>query len=138
VRESTRNLVLGSSAGVVLVLAGVFYLRSTGNARSLPDEYNIDGVCLNCHESGEFTYATEQRQPLVCPKCGERAVYSWFYCPKCRKRFVPNLERRDGGPPRLPIVPTCTECGAMAGTYMKEDPVQDPVGDAPLPEWPPE
>jgi hypothetical protein len=139
VNESTRKIVLGTGAGIALLIAAVLFVRSLSGGSRLPRTTSIDGVCLNCHESGEFTYPVSQSEPLTCPKCGERAVYSWFFCHNCNRRFVPNLETHPDRPPSVPVVPVCPACGSSrTGSYIKEDPTQQPVGDAPLPKWPPE
>jgi hypothetical protein len=58
---------------------------------------------------------------------------------ECKKRFIPRLEiRNDGGPPRIPIVPTCTGCGSMKTCgLIVDDPLMPVEGDVPLPKWPP-
>ena len=137
-RLSARQAVLGALAAVGLVVAIVLAARALRAREGLPATYMIDGVCLKCAQSGQFEYSAKADQPLKCPKCGERAVYSWMYCNACRRRFVPNLVSRADGPPALPMAPVCTACGSSnAGAYIAEDTTQQPVGDAPLPKWPP-
>ncbi len=137
--DSAKKSLLVVAALAAVAVAGVMLMRSdSGSGGNLPQQYSIDGVCLKCHESGQFSYSAKQDQPLVCPKCGERAVYSWFYCNACKKRFVPKLQVRADGVAVIPMVPACPACGSTDATpFIQEDPTQQPAGDTPLPAWPP-
>jgi DNA-directed RNA polymerase subunit RPC12/RpoP len=133
-----RNLLLGGLAVVLLALAAYLYFSRAGTGADLPDQYTINAVCLACQQEARITASMGERQPLVCPHCGERAAYSWYYCFNCNKLVIPNLEPAPGGgPPRIPIIPHCPICGAEVGSYMPEDPLQKPTSEhAPLPKWP--
>lgn len=136
--SARRNIVLGGSVIVLFALAAYLYFSRAGAQAELPQEYTIDGVCLACQQEARITASFDEPAPSACPHCGERAVYPWMYCFDCKKRFIPNLEQRGSGPPRYPIVPSCRACGSRnVGQYVPEDPLQKPIGDAPLPEWPP-
>lgn len=136
--ENIRRLGLAVLVVAIFGAAGWMFFHQRERTRKIPGTFNISGVCLNCKTSGEFTYKAGERQPLVCPKCGQRAVYQWFYCPKCRMRLVPPLEPDPaGGPPRLPLMARCPKCGTPIVQWIPEDPDQKPIGDMPLPEWKP-
>lgn len=137
--STRRSLVLGATAVVLLALAAYLYFsRADAGSAALPDEYTVHAVCLACRQEARISAPIRQSPPLVCPHCGERAAYSWFYCERCRKRVIPNLQPApDGGPPKIPMIATCRLCGSPVGTYIPESPEHQPIGDAPLPEWPP-
>lgn len=136
---NTRNLVLG--AVVVLCLGGALLMFARGSSTGAPptgDEFTCIGVCMACEFDGECTYARGEPAPHKCSKCGELAVYPWFYCSECRARFVPRLGRGDTSePPRLPEVIRCPNCG-HSGVMPYTPALHDAEGftDLPLPEWP--
>jgi len=135
--QGQRNLLFGGLAIVVLVLAGVFFVRGQKTTSEVPDTYSIYGVCLACKAEGQTSFAHDERAPHRCDACDEMAVYPWYYCLDCQKRFVPNLYRRDpDGPLRVPRGATCTGCGSSNVTQYIEG-MYKPVGDVtPLPAWP--
>lgn len=136
--STARNAAVGVIA-VALIAFAVYRFGRAGGAAPIPSQYTIEGVCLACKNEVRADASLNQPQPLRCPSCGQDAVYEWMYCNACKKRFVPNLARPDPqGPPRVPVVPSCSACGSTNVTaYIPEDPTQQPVGDAPLPPWPP-
>ena len=101
-----------------------------------PDHIYLNGVCLACQKPVTATYKPGGGPPLVCPECGQQAVYQWCYCQDCEKRFVPRMSpTADGSPPRPPIVPACAQCGGVrTGTW--DDALYESKGDVPLPPWP--
>jgi hypothetical protein len=136
VNETAKKIVLLVVALGAFGIAGYMMFRQTGQAQ-LPTEYRISGVCLACKQEATATSKLSERPPFECQKCRKAAVFPWFYCGQCNKRFVPNLERRGGGPAHLPVVPACPKCGSTStGAYFPDDPDVKPAGDLPLPTWP--
>ena len=135
--EGQRTLMKGGGAVVVIVIALVFLVRGGGQSGTLNRDYTVHGVCLACEQEGETTQAMDAYAPFVCPSCDAHAMYPWFYCDGCCKRFVPELVRPDpDGPLRLPMGIRCPACGGtQIGQYDPQMPTQTPVGDAPLPKW---
>ena len=129
IAAKTERIKLGTAAYLTI--------RSQGSGQ-LPDVFTIQGVCLACQKEGEAKFEAEENPPLVCPLCGERAVFEWMFCQTCKKRFVPILETDpDGGPPHLPVVPVCLACGSnRTGSYIPQRPGYESEGDV-LPKWPP-
>lgn len=134
--KGQRNLLLGGIAVAAIAVAILLFARGRGSS-ALPKEYTIWGVCLACQEEAETTQPLADYAPFECPHCSQHAVYNWFYCYDCKKRFVPDLGRPDpGGPLRLPTGLRCRACRSdYVGQYDPQLPTQDPVGTAPLPDW---
>ena len=133
-----RDLVLGAIAALLAALAAyrVFFARS--GKPSIPARYAIEGVCLACREPASLEAKLDQHQPFTCARCGQQAVYEWMFCLDCRKRFVPDLVPSTDGPARVPAFAPCPACRRTNVTqYIPQDTTQQPVGDAPLPRWPP-
>jgi predicted RNA-binding Zn-ribbon protein involved in translation (DUF1610 family) len=136
---SRRNLILGGVAVVILGVAAVLYVTRAGSGKAeLPTQALTYGVCLACQQDVEVAHGMTEQAPFVCPKCGARAVYPWFYCLECKKRVVPHLEKVAGADyPVLPVVPVCPACGASRLRAYRPDIGIETSGDAPLPPWPP-
>ncbi|MFH1746588.1 MAG: hypothetical protein ABIG44_06020 [Planctomycetota bacterium] len=136
--KKQKNLI---SVIVIVVALGVSGYLLTGyfNPSTLPSEYSSKGICLACQAEVTASHGAEEHAPFTCPQCGETAVYPWLYCYDCQKLFVPALViPADGGPPRMPGHPVCSACGSPNyGSYVEGMPNQQPVGKAPLPNWPP-
>lgn len=132
-----RNAILSVGAlGAIAVAAYRFMYVSQGTAQ-LPVHYALTGICLACKAPATRTENITDRPPLRCNKCGQQAVYPWYHCLNCGKRFIPKLERRNAGPPRIPMIPLCVACGSSAtGVLQPGETGQDVVGEAPLPAWP--
>lgn len=134
--SNKKNLILGA----IIVLAGgfaVFRLIGGSSKPDFPHEYTIQGVCLNCKAESPLTQQIRERPPFVCAKCGVKGVVPWYYCPNCKKRFVPTPEKGADGVIRMPIVPTCPGCHKTnGGAFDPSDPEQKPTGDLPLPALP--
>jgi len=137
--SKNRQIALGAVALVVLVAAVIVTVARTSGGGGPSDTFTVDGICLACKQPVTAKYHCSERLPAVCPLCGERAVYGTYYCFDCGRRFVPHLvPASDGGPPVMPMIPTCSACGGhnVVG-YLPEDPDQRGAEWAPLPEWPP-
>lgn len=135
--QPQRNVVLGAIAVAAIVVAIVLFARGGAQSRAVPKDYTIEGVCLACREEAQITQPLGEYAPFPCPHCGKQAVYPWFYCYDCNRRFVPELVRPEpNGPLRLPMGPRCTACRSNhVGQYDPQWPTQHPIGDAPLPKW---
>lgn len=129
-------MVLAIVAVAAFAFAGYLFFRGSRQAE-FPSEYRISGVCLACKAEATATSKISERPPFDCLSCRKQAVFPWYFCGRCQRRFVPNLER-SGGTVRLPIVPACPKCGSTStGSWVPDDPEQKPGGaDLPLPAWP--
>ena len=135
--QSKRNAWLGVIAAAVLAFAGYRVFFKSDKAFSYPDEFTATGVCLHCGQTVTFSFAAGAKPPYHCEGCGEDAVYPWWYCEDCHYRFVPEMIREPGQPPRPNPYPTCTHCGCPnVSGWDSENPYQVPDGDAKLPPWP--
>ena len=135
--SAKRNAVLIGIAAALIGLAAYRFVSAPGTKPDYPKRYTVQGVCLACKLDSEATQNVSERPPLECPKCRQRALFFWFYCPDCKKQFVPDLQRRADGTPGLPVVITCPGCRSAHGAqYEPKDPEQKPVGKLPLPKWP--
>jgi DNA-directed RNA polymerase subunit RPC12/RpoP len=138
-RVSNRDLVLGGLAVLLIAAAAVLYATWAGSAKAqLPRSATTLGVCLACKQECAVSHGTAEVAPFECPNCAERAVYPWYFCLDCKKRFVPALV---SGPedeyPRVQPFASCPACGSprVRGYLSAMEP--QVAGDAPLPPWPP-
>ena len=134
-----RNLLLGGIAIAALAVSVVLFARGR-SAGALPNQYSIRGICLACQKESQSTHGLTEEPPFVCPHCGKQAVYPWFYCFECQKRFVPDLARPGPGQPlRFPSWPSCPCPNCRSSRVGQFDPALQPtpLGDAPLPKWEP-
>ena len=137
--KTQRNLILGILAVALLAYSGyrIFGQRRGVRTLNIPEEITQNGVCLACKQEVEVTHPLRQRPPYVCPVCGERAVYIWWYCYECHYRFIPTLEKDENGVLRPTRFPRCPHCGCTTvGEYNPEMGRQTPEADYPLPPWP--
>lgn len=129
---------------VALIIAGfgttafVLVRRNPEQLAVNAEQYTLYGVCLSCREEGELRVPRDEDAPHTCGKCQQKAVYPWWFCYDCNRRFVPALfEREPGGPPRVPPAVACTGCQSQNVTpYLPQAQLEPPVGDVPLPPWP--
>jgi DNA-directed RNA polymerase subunit RPC12/RpoP len=135
--QSKRNMLLGGVAAILLAFAGYRVFFGATGKPELPDMYTSYGICLACGQEATVVHSKDQREPFHCEACGHDAVYSWWFCDDCRYRFIPELIRRPGEPPRPTPFPVCTHCNCkgVAG-WDPENPNMVPEGQAKLPEWP--
>ncbi len=132
--ENKRNLVLGGVA-VVLIAVAVYMFLPRRNVRTPLQNYNAHGICLNCKAESPFTADLRTPAPFRCPSCGEEAVYPVLSCGDCGTRFVADLQRFPGQPPRSNPFPTCPKCNCT--TVSAWDPAAASATDPPiLPKWP--
>ncbi|TWT43629.1 hypothetical protein RAS1_00260 [Phycisphaerae bacterium RAS1] len=124
---------------VALVAGGVsIYLFTRSSVGELPASYTAHGTCLSCHDfDGEVSYKSGEESPFKCPKCQADAVYPWFMCDSCHRRYVAALEPDANGTLRVKPYSPCPACGELCG-HLLFPPLETvkPVGDAPLPKWP--
>ncbi len=136
---SQRNGLLVGSAVVALAVAAVLFARGR-TAGQLPSQYTTRGICLACQKESESRHALTDIPPFVCPHCGKAAVYPWYYCYDCKKRFVPDLVRMEPGRPlRVPTWTSCPCPNCRSAQVTQWDPSfqGQAAGDAPLPKWEP-
>ncbi len=136
-----RNTAYGVVALIGLATAGVLlynYATTPKDESPIPLTYNVQAVCLSCSKPANLTRGVTDVQPFECPACSKKAVFSWYYCYGCSKRFVPQPEVVEGQQARLPVRVTCPSCGSEnVSAVSPADPTQKPSGDLPLPKWPP-
>lgn len=133
--SNSRNLIAGAAIVGLGALAAYFSIYGFGPRTTVATQFKTHGVCLACKTDADVTADATATPPLKCPKCGEAAVYPWFYCNDCGKQFVPKLTANPGGPPQMPTWPTCPACGkSSVGQYL---PGVSPTPKAvlPLPAW---
>jgi DNA-directed RNA polymerase subunit RPC12/RpoP len=136
--NAKRNLIFGIVAVALLGFAGYRLFSTTRNPIRLPEDITTYGVCLACGQDAIVGHKLRANAPFECQRCGEMAVYPWYYCYDCMRRFVPPLGRDNPNEPAhvLPM-PRCTACGCRAvAPYDPERPDQAPVEDVEPPEWP--
>lgn len=135
-----RNLILGGVAVLLLAIAAFVTFGGFGRGGEVPRENVSYCVCLATGEEITVHHRLDEHPPFACGENGPRAAYPWLYCYDCNMRFVPELIRhRDTGEFVYPSHPVCPNCGSTScGAYVPGLPTQDPVGDCPLPPWPPE
>ena len=131
-----RNLILGALAGVLLLIAIVYYATRPSAKGRIPREIRANCACLACRQHVRLEAKVVDPLPYECPECGERAAYPLFLCRDCGKYFVPNLERRgDRELPALPIMPSCAACGSRnVGAYAGDETIA--ADELILPPWP--
>ncbi len=136
--QQKRNVAIAVVAVVIIAFAGYRVLTArSGGAMKFPDEFTAAGICLNCKQETTITFHPGEKPPYHCEGCGEDAVYPWWFCNDCKYRFIPELIRKPGQPPRPTPYPVCTHCGcADVSGWDPDNPYQVPQGDAPLPKWP--
>lgn len=131
-----RNLILGCVAGVLILVAIVYYARRPSASAEMPREIKASCACLACGQHVRIVAEVVDVPPYDCPDCGEQAAYPLYVCRDCGKHSVPNLMRRgDDEFPSLPVVPSCTACGsANVGAYTGSETI--PSEELVLPAWP--
>ncbi|MGD8450811.1 MAG: hypothetical protein PVJ57_03240 [Phycisphaerae bacterium] len=135
---NARPIWLGLALIALLGAAGYYYWRRAEDPPAPGRDVTLHGYCLACKHEVTAHYTAGEVQPVKCPLCGERAVYSLCYCEKCKMRIVPVLEPAEaGGLPRMPMIRTCPRCGGPASAYAPYDEEQQQAALGPVPEWPP-
>ena len=131
-----RNLTLGAAAGVLILIAIVYYATRPSARAQLPTDIKANCACLACRQHIRIATKVAMPLPYECPECGERAAYPLFVCRDCGKYFVPNLERHEEEEfPTMPFTPTCPACGnTKVGGYTGSEMI--PSEELLLPEWP--
>lgn len=131
-----RNLILAGVAGVLILVAIVYYVSRPSASAEFPDEIKTNCACLACRQHVRIEAKLTDVPPHECPECGQQAAYPIFLCRGCGKYFVPNLTPAEGGqPPGLPMIPTCSTCGSQdAGGYTGTETI--PSDELVLPPWP--
>ncbi|MCA9244091.1 MAG: hypothetical protein KDA32_09065 [Phycisphaerales bacterium] len=115
-----KKITLIVIAVAALTFAGVRACRVTANQVTVANELVGDGFCLACRTNVQFVHPKGEEPPHKCPACNERAVYRWYYCSECHRRFIPRMEKDIEGTLR-PVRPTyCAACGCEnVGPYYE-------------------
>jgi len=133
---SRRDLILAAIAGVLILVAIVYYVSRPSVSADLPTTIRPNCACLACRQHVAVDAKVADPQPYVCPECGERAAYPLLVCRDCGKHFVPNLVQYEGDEfPSMPVVPVCPACGSTkVGGYTGSEMI--PADELVLPPWP--
>lgn len=91
----TRNLTLASSAVVMLAVAVWLFWSHASRRETLPSTFAINGVCLACKAEARVAIQAGEREPCVCPACGERGI-----CVAALRRLRFPLHPQAGARPR--------------------------------------
>lgn len=135
---NARPIWLGVALVALLGATGYYYFERAKAPPAPGHDVTLHGFCLACQQEVTASYVAGEPQPAVCPLCGERAVYSVYFCEHCGMRIVPVLDPAPpGGLPRLPMFPKCPRCGGAASAYMPYDDEHRLAPMGPLPDWPP-
>jgi hypothetical protein len=130
-----KNVALALAAILAFGLAAFFFTRDT--AKPSFARMKAHGLALDTKQELAVEFGPSEPPPWVNPATGQRTVYPFWFCEKCKYKFVPQLEPNPaGGPPRVPMAPRCTHCGdEHVGSWIPE--VSEPAaGTAPPPKWP--
>ena len=107
-----RNLILGALAGVLLLIAIVYYATRPSAKARIPTEIRANCACLACRQHVRVEAKVVDPVPYECPECGERAAY-----------------------PLFPIMPSCAACGSRnVGAYAGDETIA--ADELILPPWP--
>lgn len=135
--DSKRKVWLTVIVVVLFAFAGYRIFFGGTRKPQIPDEFTGYGVCLACGQEAAAVFRKEEVQPFHCQACGEDAVYLWWFCNDCGYRFVPELVREPGQPPRPTPFPYCTHCACNSVSgWDPDNPAHGPENDAKLPPWP--
>ena len=130
-----RDTILTVTAVGFIAVAGYYYAAHSKTTARMPTVIHANCACLACRQHVQLQPRLTEPVPYVCPLCNQQAVYPLFKCRHCGKRFVPNLVRREGELPGMPVVPVCPSCGgADVGGYTGEEILA--TEEMILPEWP--
>lgn len=138
-QSGQRLISLGAIAVILAGVVGFYYYRRSDAPPPPGKTITLNGICLACRKEVTVTHHFRERQPIVCPECGEQAVYGTCYCPHCKLRVIPKFDPPVGGePPRVPMIRECRFCGGRTIAYIPFDPEHQkaPLGE--LPKWPPD
>jgi len=113
----------------LLGFAGWRFFGAKGEIK-LPDKFRAPGICIACNTETTIEYPAKTVPPYKCPSCDQETFYTWWYCPECQHRFIPELTKET---PRRPVrFPQCTHCSCKSVSGW--DPQSMPTrGDAKLP-----
>ncbi|MBN2445365.1 MAG: hypothetical protein JXO22_01470 [Phycisphaerae bacterium] len=136
-----KDSIMGLIAALVLIAAVVIYFARSGGKIEPPSKTTFNGVCLACKWEGQHDRYAGDMPPYKCHSCGERAMYMWRWCPSCKKRCVPVMEKRESGDWLPPAFPKCPKCGADVAPYDPDaleymEDIPKPIETLPLPAWP--
>jgi len=88
-RQRRKRLAIGL-AGVALIAAGWWlYLELRPKPAGVRTATTVVVRCTSCAWEGRLTVPADQRFPMDCPQCGQRACEVLWRCRDCGERFVP-------------------------------------------------
>lgn len=126
------------AAIVVIVGSAYFIFRESAGQEKFSRVTTVEGICLACKQEVQSRVSTATDiPPYECPKCKQKAVLSWWYCHKCKKRIIPEVVRPAPGQIGIAQPPRCAQCKSqMIEIYVPGFYTQTPTGDGPLPKFP--
>lgn len=107
--DNLRNMLVGAAVVVVLGL-GVYWFVSPRKTATNTQQYHWTGACLACKEHVSGDQDAGSSFPAECPKCKEKAAFAWYFCIKCKTRFIPMPARDEVNRPIAPYDPICISC----------------------------
>ncbi len=137
--NTTKQWAMGGFAVAALAVACYLLIGRSGAQAKYPSEKVVHCKDLKTGEERVVRTAVADPAPYRNPGTGERTLYPLYYCFECKHRFVPApVPDPAGGPPKPPMIPVCTKCGASnSQPWFPEDPeLAHPAGDADLPKLP--
>lgn len=105
-RRRRRQRVFVSIVGALLLLAagGVIWFWQIELPRREAHSYLVHVRCRTCGHERSVRVPVNQRFPIECPKCHERAAWPLWKCRNCGEVFLP---RRSGD-----AAVHCPKCGS--------------------------
>ncbi len=90
-RRRQRQRVLVSIVGALLLLAagGVLWFWQVELPRRQAHSYVVQVRCRTCGHERSVRVPVNQRFPIECPKCHERAAWPLWKCRNCGEVFLP-------------------------------------------------
>ncbi len=76
---SRQKIMLGAAV-VLLIVAGIFVLRSLGPDRGVASSETRDFMCAECGKPFAYTLKIGDMEPFKCPSCGAMAGYRAEKC----------------------------------------------------------
>lgn len=116
-----RRRVAAALLGVSLVGAALLlYYALRGTAPAGSGQYEVDLRCITCGLTQTRSIRAGAEDPLICPKCGQRALKVVWACRQCGWRFVP------GEPREFIRCPKCRSSAVGSAAAARRDGVTPP------------
>ncbi len=115
------------------LLAAAALVYYANRPKLQPVKIKARGVCVACGQDALADTKPMTPPPWMCPRCGAQAVYSWQYCPKCKKLFAPKLIAAEtSGAERPDQVQVCPGCGNEGTVGYDPNAGQEVTGQYPV------